>query len=560
MARFCSKCGTQADETTRFCQKCGNPSDAPGPSTPVTPPAADSAATPSVPVSTAPGAPPLQTSPASLGAATSPATAKGGGCGKVVIIVLVVVGLLIAAGIGGSVYIAYRAKKKVDEIKQAARSNDLNKMAEALGGKHVAEKPLEGMPTFPAWSPAAPDSVQPSHSAPGDVSSGEQTMGSIVALRKGLTVVTAIQETFGDYESYKEIKSITDDAVNMQYRAEVPDAQNPFDTQKQSGPPRMRRITSVRKILRADLANAHEYAQNFSDALPPVLSGTTALGISSAALNDLKSTGETPFTYQKGGLLGGLGGLLGGLSGLTDANSGRGKGNAGDKDAMAEIQKMSKTNCTLKRADQKTYAFPVLMNDQRVQLPAIRAICKSEDEEAEFYFLDDAQNPLSLTWKLGDSERLQVIKIILPPPTPDGQGSSGASGGSSSADSAGVKQLEQKLQEQQKVQIYGIYFDFASAQIKPESKPTLDEIAEVMKLHPDWKLNVAGHTDNVGGDAFNLDLSKKRSAAVKEALVSQYRISADRLITAGYGASSPVETNETLEGRARNRRVELSKE
>jgi OOP family OmpA-OmpF porin len=81
-----------------------------------------------------------------------------------------------------------------------------------------------------------------------------------------------------------------------------------------------------------------------------------------------------------------------------------------------------------------------------------------------------------------------------------------------------------------------------------------------MKLHPDWKLNVAGHTDNVGGDAFNLDLSKKRSAAVKEALVSQYRISADRLITAGYGASSPVETNETLEGRARNRRVELSKE
>lgn len=558
MARFCSKCGTQADETTRFCQKCGNPLDASAPSpSPISTSPASSG--PTVPISSA-AASPLHPPSVTMNTGTPPSAAKGGGCGKVVIIVLVVVGLLVAAGIGGSVYLAYRAKKKVDEIRHAARSNDLNKMAEALGGRHVEEKPLEGMPTFPAWSPAAPDSVQPSHSAPGDVNSSEQTMGSIVALRKGLTVVTAIQETFGDYESYKEIKGITAEAVDMQYRAEVPDAQNPFDTQKQSGPPRMRHITSARKILRADLASAHEYAQNFSDTLPPVLSGTTALGISSAALNDLKSTGETPFTYQKGGLLGGLGGLLGGLSGMADANSGRGKGDTGDKDAMAELQKMSKTNCTLKRADQKTYAFPVLMNDQRVQLPAIRAICKSEDEEAEFYFLDDAQNPLSLTWKLGNSERLQVIKITLPPPTPDAQGSSGASGGSGSADSAGVKQLEQKLQEQQKVQIYGIYFDFASAQIKPESKPTLDEIAEVMKLHPDWKLNVAGHTDNVGGDAFNLDLSKKRSAAVKEALVSQYRISADRLITAGYGASSPVETNETLEGRARNRRVELSKE
>jgi outer membrane protein OmpA-like peptidoglycan-associated protein len=71
---------------------------------------------------------------------------------------------------------------------------------------------------------------------------------------------------------------------------------------------------------------------------------------------------------------------------------------------------------------------------------------------------------------------------------------------------------------------------------------------------------VGGHTDNVGGDAFNLDLSKKRSAAVKDALVSQYKIAPERLIAAGYGASSPVETNATMEGRARNRRVELSKE
>ncbi|MBS1866659.1 MAG: OmpA family protein [Acidobacteria bacterium] len=85
------------------------------------------------------------------------------------------------------------------------------------------------------------------------------------------------------------------------------------------------------------------------------------------------------------------------------------------------------------------------------------------------------------------------------------------------------------------MRIYGIYFNFASAEIKPQSKPTLDEIAEVMAAYPDWKLNVAGHTDNIGGDAFNLQLSRRRAEAVKTALVTQYKISPDRLTTEGYG-------------------------
>jgi outer membrane protein OmpA-like peptidoglycan-associated protein len=71
---------------------------------------------------------------------------------------------------------------------------------------------------------------------------------------------------------------------------------------------------------------------------------------------------------------------------------------------------------------------------------------------------------------------------------------------------------------------------------------------------------VEGNTDNIGGDAYNLDLSKRRAAAVKEALVTQYHIAADRLSTNGFGASHPIETNDTLEGRARNRRVELTRE
>ena len=87
----------------------------------------------------------------------------------------------------------------------------------------------------------------------------------------------------------------------------------------------------------------------------------------------------------------------------------------------------------------------------------------------------------------------------------------------------------------------------------------LRTIVDVMKKDPDWVLVVEGHTDNVGGDVKNQDLSSRRAAAVKAALVER-GVSAARLNTAGYGASVPRETNTTLAGRARNRRVELTRQ
>ncbi len=105
--------------------------------------------------------------------------------------------------------------------------------------------------------------------------------------------------------------------------------------------------------------------------------------------------------------------------------------------------------------------------------------------------------------------------------------------------------------------IYGVYFDTGKAEIKPNSDATLAEIARLLKTNAAMKLHVVGHTDNVGTSAANMDLSKARAAAVVNALVTKYQIAASRLDSAGVGPLSPVATNKTEEGRAKNRRVEL---
>ncbi|GMQ79360.1 MAG: hypothetical protein BMS9Abin02_1944 [Anaerolineae bacterium] len=109
------------------------------------------------------------------------------------------------------------------------------------------------------------------------------------------------------------------------------------------------------------------------------------------------------------------------------------------------------------------------------------------------------------------------------------------------------------------IAIYGIYFDTGSANLKAESESTLNEIARLLKARPSLNLLVVGHTDNQGGYDYNMDLSQRRAAAVVTALVNQYGVDRKRLTAAGVGYLSPVASNDTPEGRAKNRRVELVK-
>lgn len=99
-------------------------------------------------------------------------------------------------------------------------------------------------------------------------------------------------------------------------------------------------------------------------------------------------------------------------------------------------------------------------------------------------------------------------------------------------------------------------FEFGKSIIKPESYPFLDELFEVLKAEPSWKLQAVGYTDNKGKDDFNLKLSQGRSLAVKTYLVGK-GINTERITTAGYGKANPIADNSTPEGQAKNRRVEL---
>jgi outer membrane protein OmpA-like peptidoglycan-associated protein len=120
--------------------------------------------------------------------------------------------------------------------------------------------------------------------------------------------------------------------------------------------------------------------------------------------------------------------------------------------------------------------------------------------------------------------------------------------------------MAKSIAAQGTIALYGIYFDTDKADLKPESSPTLDEIAKLLRDNAGLKLYVVGHTDGMGGFDYNMELSKKRAQAVVQELVGEYGMTQNRLKSAGVGFLAPVGSNEDEDGRAKNRRVELVKD
>jgi len=109
----------------------------------------------------------------------------------------------------------------------------------------------------------------------------------------------------------------------------------------------------------------------------------------------------------------------------------------------------------------------------------------------------------------------------------------------------------------EKIILKGIYFDFNSAIIKPESYPVLDDAAKVLKAKPNMRIEIGGHTDSVGSGSYNQTLSYKRAQSVKDYLVKNHNIDPARLEVRGYGESQPIADNRSKSGRDLNRRIEF---
>jgi outer membrane protein OmpA-like peptidoglycan-associated protein len=183
----------------------------------------------------------------------------------------------------------------------------------------------------------------------------------------------------------------------------------------------------------------------------------------------------------------------------------------------------------------------ILLDGKRAQVPAVRLHGKfafqEKSIEGDYWVLADSSDPLLLreTW---GPQVLQVIRIDRPV------------GGAIDAG------MEGELARNCRVELPGIYFAFASADLESESRPTLASLAAMLSKHSDWTMAIEGHTDSIGGASSNQQLSERRAQAVRAALVSQFHIDGSRLSATGFGATRPRESNATIEGRARNRRVE----
>ena len=119
--------------------------------------------------------------------------------------------------------------------------------------------------------------------------------------------------------------------------------------------------------------------------------------------------------------------------------------------------------------------------------------------------------------------------------------------------------MEQTLRTIRKMDIYGIHFDFDKATLRPEASRLIADIGETLKLNPTWTLAIIGHTDSIGEAEYNQQLSLARAKSVVASLVKVHGIAPNRLSAVGAGESQPKAPNDTLQGRAENRRVELSR-
>ncbi len=425
------------------------------------------------------------------------------------IVTLVIIVVIVLAVIGGMIYVAHKVKNKVQEYaKEVQHIGDTLAQPDRNTNADFSDVP-GSLTLTEAVAATCP---------PNEAGSGTPSETPRIPLKEGLTWVHAWRRFNGDVEIIDRVQAVSPTQI------ETSSSGKGFSDDKAV---HGNDLSTSRAVCRADLENASEYYTENRAILPHVIPNTTTFSMSRKSFETLKQTGKVTFTYQQFA-------------------------------RTASRLVPTPRTAELTRVEPGDVNYPVILNGQPTNVPVIHArghfqFTGSEkvkslwsdpsvlDGDGELFVLDDAANPMMLQFGFGPVFQIRVVSITFPEDKPK-------------------PQIEDQLAKQKKAVIYGIYFDFNEATIKKESQPVLKEIADAMKNNPDWVLTVEGHTDNIGGDKYNLDLSERRSASVKKALVEQYGIAPERLTTGGAGASRPVDTNDTLEGRARNRRVELTRQ
>ena len=332
-----------------------------------------------------------------------------------------------------------------------------------------------------------------------------------IPLVQGLVSTTAVKGADGDEEQISTIAGADPANVSLSVA---------FVTQVGG---KIRVETRTRQMRRADLASSNRLNQLFQQGDAATFPGSTMSMLSSATLAALKKDGHVPMVIGTVADRGGLPGrdLLGFVM-------------SGRKYFRGSLERVANAPATvLVRVNGKPVALPIVRGKGRFSVGNDRI-------ELEVDVLDDAANPMVLRMRQ-DRVQGQIVRIDYPRTKPQ------------------ATVLETALASSCRAELNGVYFDFGQATLLPASKPALAAVAQLLRDKPGWRLRIEGHTDNIGNATSNQALSQRRAAAVRDALSSQYQLPAARLVATGFGATRPVASNATLEGRAANRRVELAR-
>ena len=388
-----------------------------------------------------------------------------------------------------------------------------------------------------------------------DASAIRPVQGLVITSTARATLVTAqATGTHGyndlDQENWTSVQMVTPQDIGYQWRASAP--------ANQQADAEARKFIVQRTVRRADIEQSTRMTLLESSVDPVMYAGQTFAETSTKTLTSLKSGADVPFVL---GVNDSADGALGAISQLGAGTAGGALGgNLGAGLAMLNMVR-NYYRGVLHRVESGPVTVSVLVNGVRTNLPAIHAagtftFGSKPPYHAEFWWLDNAAYPLTLKWVFGPIYSL-VTRIDLP--LESSPSDLPASSGKASAAPSGISKLSAQLDKDCHAEVSGIYFNTGSAQILDESRPTLAAVAKLIKQSKVAVLTIEGHTDNVGTAQYNQDLSEKRAAAVRQSLVADFGVPAARLTAKGYGLTRPVETNTTPEGRAHNRRVELSR-